>query len=151
MKYSVILNPALDNRNSPYGFSAPKPKPPTKASGGKNRVDEVELLNVFFTPGTNFIDAEEWEVLQKHPPTKGELDRCMRRGVVQLKVPTIADGSNATDTTADYAEIDDVKDIIFNSHDIDWLRRSMAKDSRPQVDQICSERITEIEQSKKKA
>ncbi len=150
MQYAIILTPALDGRNSPYGFAAPKPKPPVKARGEKSKPDEIEMFSILFTPGLNFIEATEWDILNTHPQTKAEIERCLRRGIIQVKKPEITEGGAATQTTADFAQLDDVRDVIDNCNDVEWLRRSIAKDGRPQVDIWCSERITVIEAAKKK-
>lgn len=143
---AVIYRPELLKFHGPFGFSCPRPRPKTK-----DTLNKIELMHIWLTPGVNFLSlSEQWEQLLAHPTNKANIDNLMRKGAILVKKPELLEGAIATNTTVDFSDLDDVRDLIYHANDVEWLRRCIAKDNRPQVDRWCYERIEEIEEIKKR-
>lgn len=148
----ATYRPQVVNLNSPLGFACPRPRIKQKLGGDKNQIqDVVEILHIWVVPGNNFFNVQEqWEPLMSHPTTKSVIDSLIRRGGILVKKPEIAEGSVLSNTTLDFSDLQDVKDLVYNSNDAEWLRRCVVKDNRPTVDKWCYERIEEIDKLKKR-
>ncbi len=82
--------------------------------------------------------------------TKVSIENLIRRGAIIVKKPDLLAGAIATNTSVDFSDLQDVHDLVYYSLDTDWLQRCIAKDNRPQVDKRCDERLSEIQQLKKR-
>lgn len=150
-KIAIIYRPQLVELNGPIGFTCPRPKPKVRGGDKLLLTGDLEMLHVWVIPGNNFYSlADQWEPLLNHSITKVSIENFMHRGAILVKKPQVPEGAMETDTTIDYPDLQDVRDLIRHCNDIEWLRRCLAKDNRPQVDRLCLDRIAEIERVKNK-
>ena len=134
--HTVILHPDRDRpaRNSPYRFPYNNQTPKAAKEG---RV-EMSLGGDFLTPGPNFLSDEDYNGMKTNP----FWDRCLKRGIIEVIAPL--ETNRNTGTTVDF-EASDASLLIETTQDIEWLKRSLNKDERPDIQNFLVERIKDLE------
>lgn len=135
---TVVLYPERDRpqRNSPYRFPIAKG---AGVKGGKDlKTVEMSLNGEFLTPGPNFLDRDSYEAMRQNP----YWERCVRLRVIEVVDPQPE--SRGTGTTADF-DLANAYTLIETSADTEWLKRSLNKDDRTEVQGWISDRLKEIE------
>lgn len=136
----INLYPDLDKpkRNGPYRFPAGlTPASSAKAANKNQQLEFNEETRRPLTPGFNEVSWEAYQAMQTNP----DFGRCVRRGVLKVILPTI--NGKPTYSTVDYGD-DDVADVIEQCNDEAWLERSMAKDDRDGIADLCRQRLDDL-------
>lgn len=164
MKIAIVYKPNLAKRFGQQGFSYVKPggaplnlpSAPLKAGEGNVSTIAAPQVSTFMDPveilvlnkGTTFVDKEVWDAVEAHQKggQKDLLAKMDKEGSLKVFRP---DAKNPVGATSDYTDLDVVREIVSGVGDREWLRRSMARDSREAVFTVINERLDEISEDEK--
>jgi hypothetical protein len=137
---AVVYTPDSRKMSGPLGFSAPAARPKSRS---KQSAD-LESKALFLHSGTQFIEAEKWELIYAFPSNKTQIDRLVRKRSIVILKPELVEGVQ-TGTTLDFLEADDAILLVENCYSLEWLRASYAQEtSRVEVKKACSDRIETV-------
>lgn len=152
---AIIFDPQrADKYVAPASFYYPKSaalidrKRPLPQGAGNPQ--DLEYGQVILIPNnTNLIEKKDWDAVCAHEPNKVHIQRMTGRGALRVFDPGKPE-EELTGYTMDFDEMDAIE-IIEKSSDIEWLRVcAIREDKRRKVAKACTDRVTQIEEEKKR-
>lgn len=143
---AIIFTPSAVGQRGKQIFSYALNRQTQAGGRGSKKIEEVELGQLVLNRGVNFVDAAEWAKVEAMPTNESPLKWMKTKGALLIYAP---DADEPVGATSDYADISTVADIVNNCEDVDWLRRSLARDQRRPVFELISQQLKEIEENKK--
>jgi hypothetical protein len=113
---------------------------PKKTNG--NTLEKIEQESIVLRRGLNFVEAEGWEGVQRHPVNVEAINLLLKLQALIIHTPDSPELA-AKDST-DFADESVVQELVENCANQDWLNLCLNCDRRIPIRQVITNRLKDL-------